>query len=605
MIKDYEAIVTNFNSPILVLSGPGSGKTYMLADRTKRLLDLGTTKDSISIIAFGKDAVSHMYHELTKKTGPFKIKATELPHISTMHSLGLQIVKSKPRYFHLHKNEIFVLSDDTAKNLLYRDSALICGLEEGESKTSILCKQCGDCRKNEENAKCVICIKYWEIMAKCNYVDFDDQILFACELLENDSKILHSFRQQTKHLLIDEYQDINSAQHRLIKILSKASLNGLFAVGDDAQSIYGFRGSDPKFILQFEHDFPGAKIGSMGTSRRCPEEIITDAYKIIHKYYPNWKGKEYSKYIPKKTNPPFIWQFRSEIGEAKRVASIAKKAIPEKSVLILAPKKEFFPLISEHLTSAGVPHEIPDALIPERYKKAARFFKWINDTENNFLTRLIIEDLINTGIAKVPGSNKNRRLTASTIRNRNEIEKEIAVLWDFVGGENSLYSVLENYTDNNPTLIKIRDSLAEIKEIYENDGKNNLGQFMKLFFEITGYWPSSEKFMDEFTSIVSILSAQKSSGPGLVELKTMRKAKGLQSDVVIIVGLEDDIIPNPSGQLAEEARLFYVSMTRATEFLYLFHSMRRPRNITYGDEMLNKKRSIFLDIIGRKSEVKG
>lgn len=121
---------------------------------------------------------------------------------------------------------------------------------------------------------------------------------------------------------------------------------------------------------------------------------------------------------------------------------------------------------------------------------------------------------------------------------------------------------------------------------------------------VTGIWVNPSNFIEDLSSVVDLLESQRPSGPGSVQLMTMRKAKGSEADIVFVVGLEDDIMPNPNNDPVEEARLFYVSMTRARENLYLFHSYKRPRNISYGDDLTNKPRSKFLDAIGRESEWK-
>jgi len=119
------------------------------------------------------------------------------------------------------------------------------------------------------------------------------------------------------------------------------------------------------------------------------------------------------------------------------------------------------------------------------------------------------------------------------------------------------------------------------------------------------FWVNPLKLIEDITKITELLNPQGTAGLGWVQLNTMKKAKGLEADIVIMVGLEDDIVPNPRSDLVEESRLFYVSMTRAKEKLYLFHSYKRPRGISYGgQELINKERSKFLDVIGRESEWK-
>jgi len=122
--NNYEEIVTNYSSPTLVLAGPGAGKTYLLADRIKRLLDKAISKDAITVLTFGKDARENMYKKLIDPNGKFRIKPNNLPHISTMHSLGLKIVQEKPRSMKLLKKELEVQDDDKIKQLMYRDAAL-------------------------------------------------------------------------------------------------------------------------------------------------------------------------------------------------------------------------------------------------------------------------------------------------------------------------------------------------------------------------------------------------------------------------------------------------------------------------------------------------
>lgn len=605
-LNSYEEIVSNFACPTLILAGPGSGKTYLLADRVKRLLDNGTDKDTITVLTFGVDARHHMIDELINPEGDFKIKFNELPHIATMHSLGFEIVQESPRAVNLWKTNLRVQHDEDVKRLMFRDAAFILGLTQEDSKTSLKCKQCGDCVENPTEKKCKICKKYREIMSKCNYIDFDDQILFACHILENNPDILEKYQSRAENLLVDEYQDINAAQFKLIELLSRESRNGLFVVGDDAQSIYGFRGSDPKFILRFSEHFSNAETPPLPHSRRCHENTMNDAFKVLEKYYRDWTGKPELEYHVENGEEPSIWRCFSELAEAKMVAKIARSSIPKKTVLILVPKKEFFPLISQELSNHNVPHECPIDLLPERIQIIKHCVDWVKARLDNFLTRIVIEDVINRGTAKVPGASKDRRCSPETIETRNSVEADIARLWESVDRKNSLFSVIENLEFPNEQMTKIRDALSNILGSYDDREKGNRGEFIKQLSVATDIWCDPSQFANDVSKVVQLLESQRPVGPGSVELKTMRKAKGLQADIVMMVGLENDIVPNPYAEdIAEEARLFYVSMTRAKERLFLFHSHRRPCNISFGSRVLDKQRSVFLDAIGRESRWKG
>ena len=226
------------------------------------------------------------------------------------------------------------------------------------------------------------------------------------------------------------------------------------------------------------------------------------------------------------------------------------------------------------------------------------FVQWITNPSDNFLTRLVIEELINKGIAKVPGAKKSRGYKPETIEKRISEEKEIAMLWELVDRNNDLYKIINTIETKNKTLIRIRKGLSRLISSY----KNNRGEFFKQLSIVSGIWEGPSVFVNDIYSVVELLQSQRPLGNSLVQLMTMRKAKGLQANIVIIVGLENDIVPNPYSDLIEEARLVFVSMTRADEKVFLFHSYKRPRNISYGKDIFDKDRSIFLDIIGRKSK---
>jgi len=297
---------------------------------------------------------------------------------------------------------------------------------------------------------------------------------------------------------------------------------------------------------------------------------------------------------------PEICQWPSEFREAYQVAKEAKNSINrDKSVLILAPKKEFFPLISAKLSELDVPFTCQDNLLSEQINKrmnaVKHFISWIINPSNSFLTRLIIEELINTGIAKVTGARKNGRCSPKTIENRIAEEKEIAMLWELVDRNNGLYKVINTIETKNKTLVRIREGLFSLLNSYNN----NPGEFFNQLSIVSGIWKDPSYFANDMTSVVELLQTKRPMGTSSVQLMTMRKAKGLEADIVIIVGLENDIMPNPYSDIVEDARLFYVSMTRAIEKVFLFYSNRRPSNISYGKFKIPKERSVFLDIISR------
>ena len=239
--------------------------------------------------------------------------------------------------------------------------------------------------------------------------------------------------------------------------------------------------------------------------------------------------------------------------------------------------------------------------MPESLERLNLILDWLSNSEDNFLTRLLIEELINSGDNKVVGQIKYRsRCNTATIEKRIDEEKKIAVLWESVSRTNNLYSLIQSQ-DENDTLKGIKDGLKILLELKDKNTASKRGDFIKQLACISGVWSKGKDFEKDIKLIFDLLKITESKVSNTAKIMTMRKAKGLTFDNVLIVGLEDDIVPNPKGDEIEEARLFYVSMTRAKKKIYLIHSGRRPRNISYGNDILGKPRSRFLDTLSRVS----
>jgi superfamily I DNA/RNA helicase len=602
----YEDVVSRMDRPTLVLAGPGAGKTYLLGDRVKRLLESGVDHESIMVLTFAKDASQNMRNKLLDPRHGFGLKYEQLPRVSTLHALGNEIVTANAHAVGLRKTGLGVQSERLVTALLFRDAALSIGLAEADAGAGRECKAHGACEQSDTENKCSVCRAYWEIMSKCNRIDFDDQVLFACRILERDPALLAAYRARCSHLLVDEYQDINAAQFRLIQMLSRESPNGVFAVGDDAQSIYGFRGATPDFILRFSDDFPGAWTPPLAYSRRCHEGILQKAQSALRQLYPQWTGPQDLEYQMQQGPDPVVWHVPTEDDEAKWVARIAREAVADhKTVLVLAPKKAFFPRLSRTLTRYGIPHDCQEPLLPvtvgRRLTVAWQLLQWAQEPMNNFSTRLAIECVLNNGIAKVPGADKRARRTKQTIDRRFAVESEVSRLWQGVTARRRLMDVLESLPSPSKELVAARDVLVGLRESYAQHTGGNRGEYAKRLTLACGGWTNPANLAKDLLSVKQELDDDRAPGFSSVQLMTLRKAKGLEADVVVMVGLEADIIPGPTEDLEEQARLFYVGMTRAKQRLFMIHSSRRPRDVSFGEAIIDKPRSNFLDALEIKS----
>lgn len=251
--------IVQINKPLLILAGPGMGKTYTLAYKIKYLVKNKDGEkirpDEITVITFTNEAAINMRKRISSDADERVYIEQELQPsvICTMHKLGHRIIKDNYAQFGLEKN-FGVLSSGHLKEVLVMDCSQIVGAERKDAKETIICRQEGKCVENE-SLKCKICSEYTNLLRKFNHIDHDDQVLLACKLLKSNKKILENEHKKAKYLLVDEYQDINYAQWELISLLSEGKTESLFVVGDDYQSIYGFRGGSPKYIRNFGNDY--------------------------------------------------------------------------------------------------------------------------------------------------------------------------------------------------------------------------------------------------------------------------------------------------------------------------------------------------------------
>jgi len=185
--------------------------------------------------------------------------------IRTMHSLGYKIIRENATEIGL-KDIVKVVTSDRLRNILLGDAAQLIGYDRNDSKETSQCRQFGACNFSSEDNKCLICIAYKNILRSCSAIDYDEQILLACNLLKDNPKLLAKYQSQCRHLLIDEYQDTNEIQYNIfMPILENLNRGNLFIVGDEKQSIYMFRDAELE-IFDTDALTGGSYSGSSGPS---------------------------------------------------------------------------------------------------------------------------------------------------------------------------------------------------------------------------------------------------------------------------------------------------------------------------------------------------
>lgn len=208
-----------YPGPILLLAGPGTGKTFSLAKRIKYLVEksMKVNPEIITAITFTGEAAANLRTELGDEDKEVFVPSERQPRwIRTMHSLGLEIVKASYRRLRLRK-EFRIIADSEVLGILAADAASLSSLPRERAKTTIECRRLGNCRKSSDE-KCTVCERYQAILRHQNSVDYDDLIFLAIQVLEDkqNASVIDQFRFRTQHLLVDEYQDINAGQFKLI-----------------------------------------------------------------------------------------------------------------------------------------------------------------------------------------------------------------------------------------------------------------------------------------------------------------------------------------------------------------------------------------------------
>lgn len=593
-----------YPGPILLLAGPGTGKTYQLAQRVKFLINaMNISPKEIAVITFTTEAARNMRDSLLKDD--IAIPKENHPEIiTTMHSLANMIIGANTSYFGI-SNNYGVLTEKYSQKIIFEDASYLCGYSRDEFVTAIECRRKGECYEDMNEINCKICKKYEEILRKCSLIDYDDQILLANKILREDEQVRMEWNNKTKFLLVDEYQDINSAQFEFISLLSSLNREGLFVVGDDDQSIYSFRGGSPHFIQNFGDHFNNSKIGRLAKSWRCPEFILRSAKEVIQKYYPQSVSKpepEFSNNVKNENEKIFILDVPSSKKESELIAKICAKKYKDKKVCIIIPNGMYFSDIKEALRNYKLPYKYKTKLDEDGICRFLLLDDWKDDQNNSVLLRTIIELIINN----YKDFTKDFPIDSKKITEKREsFSNLIATLWNNVNSDNSFYSVLQNYlftSEHKDITDRLKGFLTETVDLLNDGGKK---QNLPIFLEKVGLYLSPG---NNISNLLSEVREWKSEiiGNGIdnsyppIEIYNMPSSKGLEGDLIIVVGLSQELFPNPDRDIDEQSRLLYVAMTRAKEELFLCSARTRSSSITFKDASFQLKKSEFINCLPKK-----
>lgn len=583
--------ISHKKGPMLVLAGPGSGKTLVITERTKRLIqNEGVEPHKILVITFTKAAAVQM-----KERFQNMMSGAYAPvQFGTFHAIFFTILKHAYKY-----NVNNIIREDEKKRIF---SEIIEKIDlELEDENEFIADIEGEISlvKGEmislNNYYSIHCPEdifkqiydmYQEKLRKRNLIDFDDMLVLCYELLKARSDIRKLWQKQFEYILIDEFQDINKVQYEVIKLLTQRDKN-LFIVGDDDQSIYRFRGAKPEIMLHFEKDFPGTKKVLLNINYRCTGNVVKAAGKVI-----KHNKKRFTKQIDavrEKGDPihienfPDLRQENSKIVE--EILRYKNLGVPFSEMAVLFRTNTQPRALLEKLMEYNIPFRIKDQ-IPNIYEH------WI---AKNIITYIKLalgsrERALFLQIANRPKRYLSREVFDTQVvdfeRLRTYYEDKKWMIERIDRLEYDLNAIKKMNPYAAITYIRKGISYEEYLTEYAAFRKIKPEELFETLDEIQEAARQFKTFDDWFDHIEEYgeelkkqASMQKDSDEESLTMATMHSSKGLEYRVVFIIDANEGITPHRKAiipaDMEEERRMFYVAMTRAKEFLHIYYVKER------------------------------
>ncbi len=620
-----EAVQTT--GPLLILAGAGSGKTRTLTHRIAYLITKEAVWPSeILAVTFTNKAAREMRRRLATLLNENTDSRNFMPWMGTFHGICVKLLRIDGEAIGINSKFVIYAEDDrngmikqAMKQLSIGDDKIkpkVVGSLISSAKNKMVSPDDYEASANMPYLKDVAKIykKYESLRKKAGALDFDDLLLETVRLLREAPETREKWQSKFKHILIDEYQDTNSAQYQIVKLLVNDKRN-ICVVGDDWQSIYSFRGADFTNILNFERDFPGAKVVRLEQNYRSTSNILDAASNVIKK---NTQRTEKKLWTAAGAGPPV--QIRCLYNEAEEANFVAER-ISSYAATSAKEYGNFAVLYRTNAQSYALERSFLRYHIPYQIVGGVRFYDRKEIKDIIAYLKLIYQpnDVMSfSRIVNVPS------------RGVGNISLEKFLNWQSVG-DMDIIEALKNIENAGFLTKKPREALYKLGRSLH--GLNLMAEtvppaeIIEKILSATGYreyvsdgTPQSEDRLENIGSLLSdaqnfaniedflneaalMSSVDADSDDQKVTLMTLHAAKGLEFPIVFVVGLEEGILPHArvyeSGpaELEEERRLMYVGMTRAREELYLTYAQSRMQ---FGDIRYNQA-SRFISDIGNEA----
>lgn len=599
--NEQKKAATFKDGPCLVIAGAGSGKTKVLTTRIANLIENGVKPYNILAITFTNKAAGEMRERVNN------IINAHDAFIGTFHSFGLKIIRENSALFNL--TSAFTLIDTEDQTSIIKKIMKDINITDKMISPAFIKSKISFIKNNmlsdseianfliSENEKIAVktYYEYEKILKRNNTLDFDDLLKKPVELFNSNKEVLEKYQDKFKYILIDEYQDTNEVQYKLVKLLSKKYLN-LFVVGDPSQSIYAFRGANYQNILNFEKDFKGCTVIKLPQNYRSTQTILDAANEVIS-HNKQRKDLDLFSDLGQGVKIKYIRTFNDSM-ENKRVVDEIQKLYEEgynrKDMAIFYRTNAQSRSIEDALVKANIPYKVFGSFYFYKRKEIKDLLAYLkliaNPSDDVSLERVINEPKRKIGDKTIENLREKARSLNISMFEAIDSGKELEF-------KNLILNLIEISKDTSITgLIDKTLELSKMKETYENDKSLESDIRLENLMEFRSVSETYEKEtgnvnLSDFLMEVSLVSdaAEYSLDSDAVTLMTVHSAKGLEFKVVFIIGLEENIMPISKAlyddeELEEERRLMYVAITRAKEKLYLLNAGRR---MLYGNMQMN------------------
>ncbi len=614
--KEQKEAVLHKEGPCLVLAGAGSGKTKVLTTRIANMINDGIYSGNILAITFTNKAAKEMRDRISNMV------ENNYAFVGTFHSFGLRVIRENTEKLGLTSNFTIIDSDDVSSVIKKIMKELDISTKEYSVsyirnkisfiKNEMLSDSEVDKYLNSPPEKVAVKVyrEYEKVLKRNNAVDFDDLLKRPVELFMQNDDILDKYQEKYRYILIDEYQDTNEVQYKLVKLLASKYRN-LFVVGDVNQSIYGFRWSNYKNILNFEKDYPDSKSITLNQNYRSTNTILNAANSVIKN---NVERKEVNLYSTFGDGVK-IKYFRGndEKDEVKLVIDEIKKLLDEGY-----DYNDFAILYRTNAQSRNVEDAILKVNWPYRVVGSYYFYKRKEIKDLLCYLRLIsnhqddvsLERVINVPKRGIGDTSINN--LRSLARDNNECMFKCLSKPKEVEFKKLILELTEDAKDLDLTeLIDVVLEKSGMKEELEKEHTLEADIRLENLMEFKSITENYQKEtgtvnLEDFLEDISIVadSSEHETLDNAVTLMTMHAAKGLEFKVVFLIGMEEGIMPhsmslNEAGELEEERRLCYVGITRAKERLYITNAKRR---MLFGNTNMNPPSRFIAEIDGNLIE---